>query len=74
MSVRNFQTIGENWCEFANKNSVSASNRWDAFWRWEVIRHDPDLVISKERQRLRNLFPVAQDFSLALEMTEAWSV
>jgi hypothetical protein len=34
-------------------------------------RHDPDLVISKERQRLRNLFPVAQDFSLALEMTKA---
>jgi hypothetical protein len=53
---------------------VSASNRWDAFWRWEVIRHDPDLVISKERQRLRNLFPVAQDFSLALEMTKALSV
>jgi hypothetical protein len=37
-------------------------------------RHDPDLVISKERQRLRNLFPVAQDFSLALEMTKALSV
>jgi hypothetical protein len=53
---------------------VSASNRWDAFWRWEVIRHDPDLVISKERQRLRNLFPVAQDFSLALERTKALSV
>jgi hypothetical protein len=53
---------------------VSSSNRWDAFWRWEGIRHDPDLVISKERQRLRTLFPVAQDFSLALEMTKALSV
>jgi hypothetical protein len=53
------------------ETSVGVPNRWDTFGKWEVIRQGPDLVIPKERQHLRNLFPVEQDFSLALEMTKA---